>query len=259
MKGTTSQAGDAGVGIRKPRAWPACEERARKGPGLFKFAQTAGQDAPAACGGDLPPPSGASCTEWLKGGRRTGSKQMACAFCRSKPMAPGHPFCGRKCASQAAAAGWIGGTPPPAAVLPVVARPIPQPPTAGVAAPGYCAWCHARPVSHGHPFCGRHCAGTAKAAKWSPPIAPAAHASPIAAPAPIAYSKGAATAAPQPTAAAVCSQPSQATVLPAPPHAISTYSVRFPFNPEGWGMTVNPDLSIGTVTPGGIEDQAGVL
>ena len=43
-----------------------------------------------------------------------------------------------------------------------------------------------------------------------------------------------------------------------PPQAIATYSVCFPFNPTGWGMSVNPDLSIGAVTPGGIEDQAGV-
>jgi hypothetical protein len=171
------------------------------------------------------------------------------------------------------------------------------------APPGYCAWCRARPVSPGYPYCGRHCARTAASGggAGSPQgvVAPAALAPalvpypmqaaapvpqpavmpvqylPVAATAPVAYTMPAAAPySPQPTAFPVQSQPAQASWvggvpsggatqpavhLTAPTQAITaTYSVRFPFNPQGWGMSVNADLSIGTVTPGGIEDHAGV-
>ena len=32
-----------------------------------------------------------------------------CAFCRQRPAAAGHPFCGRTCSGKAQAAGWQGG------------------------------------------------------------------------------------------------------------------------------------------------------
>ena len=126
-------------------------------------------------------------------------------------------------------------------------------------APGYCAWCRAQPVAHGHRFCSRRCAKTAAAADQSSPTtsAPlAAQAHPVVAPA--AYT-AATPLAPHPTAAVVQSQPAQAAIQPTT-QPITVYSVRFPFNPGvGLGMTVHPDLSIGTVTVGGVEDQAGVL
>ena len=53
----------------------------------------------------------------------TGSPQQ-CAFCRSKPVAIGHPFCGQACAGHAQKAGWQGSTPPPSPT------PAPAPATA---------------------------------------------------------------------------------------------------------------------------------
>ena len=35
-----------------------------------------------------------------------------CSFCNTRPVAQGHPFCGRGCANAATQAGWVDGKPP---------------------------------------------------------------------------------------------------------------------------------------------------
>lgn len=55
----------------------------------------------------------------------TGSPQQ-CSFCRSRPVAAGHPFCGQACAGHAQKAGWQGTTLPPSPT-PVVATALASP------------------------------------------------------------------------------------------------------------------------------------
>ena len=204
---------------------------------------------------------------------------MSCAFCHSRPAAHGHPYCGRRCAAHAAAAGWNGGTPPPtAAMTSVTVQPshspaaIHPPPTAAAVAthgaqiqPANCALCHKRPAAQGHPFCGRYCAGQAAAVGFKPPPSGAAlaPASVLPTAVPVAISAPQLTVGPphsqspqHPAGGSVAQCAPQSAAQPPPGN---TYCVCFPFNPAAVGMVIGQDLSIVSVTPGGIEDQAGVL
>ena len=101
-----------------------------------------------------------------------------CPLCHSKgfqkAVYPGSPYCGKRCGQEAKAAGWKDGTPPNLG-QPMTAVTVAGPP------PGMCGFCGQKPVSHGHPYCGRGCGTKAKAAGMvtpAPAPLPAAPATP---------------------------------------------------------------------------------
>jgi hypothetical protein len=131
-----------------------------------------------------------------------------CKFCQSRPGVNDgrviHPYCGQACHQQAIAAGWSeAGFPPGAPQAAVQAHPLPGvggpvavaatvAPVAGqvavvapfgqphpAAAPGMCKFCTVRPAYQGHSWCGKSCAGKARAAGWQGDSPPPASLSPM--------------------------------------------------------------------------------
>jgi hypothetical protein len=99
--------------------------------------------------------------------------QGMCPYChivkgRAKQVHPGHPYCGRRCGTEAAAAGWRNGAPPagppagpstpPDAVL------TPQLSPASLAT--MCCLCKQRPRFGGSLYCGKRHLGEATAAGY---------------------------------------------------------------------------------------------
>jgi Fe-S-cluster-containing dehydrogenase component len=216
-----------------------------------------------------------------------------CGFCGQKPLSPPHPYCGKTCADNAAAAGMT--TP---------RSPAPAPALSTAPASGTCKFCWSRAVSAGQPFCSGTCAQNAQTAGWvggtppggaPQPTTPVTVAQPPLGLSPVAlapalpcpphmctmcHSKGISKPAFQgPPASPYCGRscvneakaagwvPGSpgiglpvSVVSPAVrPAAVQTYKVVVPIDPAALGMILCKDLTISSVTPNSPIDSKGVL
>ena len=212
------------------------------------------------------PAPGQAITSVTVAGPTAGQASALCGFCGVKAVQPGHPYCGRGCATKAKASGMSSPVTPRQPVASAVATPMasavatpmattpmavtPGPPAAAVtsptAPPGMCAFCWSKPVATGHPFCGSTCGQAAKAAGWKGGLPPGSAQSLTLSPAVGMASAGGGAGSPVISPAAVASP------------AVPTYHVMVPINPAALGMQVGADLTIENVTPGSMEANAGI-